>query len=201
MIKRKKAQSAMEFLTTYGWILLILLATIGVLMKYGFLEPGKYLPEKIEFGDQLVAEEYFFDDDVDGDGGPATDQLIAIKFRNNFPRDITILGYPDLTKVITASTNVDNYNLCWNDQVTISSGESQIIACWIPGIGLTKNRKNKLNFQVQFKRVGGTRTHTITGIVYAEPVSGEYCSLTDEDGTLIYEIDNNLLTVASMCTP
>ncbi len=195
-MRGKKAQSAMEFLSTYGWVLLILLATLGILMKYGFLEPGKYLPEKVEFGDQLVAEEYFMDMDANGDGSNS-DKVVAIKLRNNFPRDIKILNLTDSGLTVSKDSGVQS--LCWNDEVIIASGKSEIIACFMPSIDLTERTKNKLNFQVKFMRVDGTKEHIIFGTIYAEPVSGEYCTLEDEDGNNIYELDHNSLT--GQCVP
>ncbi|MBR9692199.1 hypothetical protein GOV06_05440 [Candidatus Woesearchaeota archaeon] len=42
----KKAQAAMEFLMTYGWALLVVLAAIGALAYFGVLSPERFLPEK-----------------------------------------------------------------------------------------------------------------------------------------------------------
>ena len=43
---RKKAQSAMEFLMTYGWAILVVLAAIVALAYFGVLSPDRFLPEK-----------------------------------------------------------------------------------------------------------------------------------------------------------
>ena len=43
---RKKAQAAMEFLMTYGWAILVVLAAIGALAYFGVLSPDRFLPEK-----------------------------------------------------------------------------------------------------------------------------------------------------------
>jgi hypothetical protein len=42
----KKAQAAMEFLMTYGWAILVVLAAIGALAYFGVLSPDKFLSEK-----------------------------------------------------------------------------------------------------------------------------------------------------------
>ena len=42
----KKAQAAMEFLMTYGWAILVVLAAIGALAYFGMLSPDRFLPEK-----------------------------------------------------------------------------------------------------------------------------------------------------------
>src|SRR3989344_8880835 len=43
---QKKAQAAMEFLMTYGWAILVVLAAIAALAYFGVLSPEKFLPEK-----------------------------------------------------------------------------------------------------------------------------------------------------------
>lgn len=42
----RKAQAAMEFLMTYGWAILVVLAAIGALAYFGVLSPDKFLPSK-----------------------------------------------------------------------------------------------------------------------------------------------------------
>lgn len=39
-----RAQAAMEFLMTYGWAILVVLAAISALAYFGVLSPGKFLP-------------------------------------------------------------------------------------------------------------------------------------------------------------
>ena len=43
---RKKGQAALEFLMTYGWAILVVLAAIGALAYFGVLSPDRFLPEK-----------------------------------------------------------------------------------------------------------------------------------------------------------
>ncbi|MBI4151049.1 hypothetical protein HY492_02905 [Candidatus Woesearchaeota archaeon] len=42
----KRGQAAMEFLMTYGWALLVVLAAIAALAYFGVLSPDRFLPEK-----------------------------------------------------------------------------------------------------------------------------------------------------------
>ena len=44
--KKNKGQAAMEFLMTYGWAILVVLAAIAALAYFGVLSPEKFLPEK-----------------------------------------------------------------------------------------------------------------------------------------------------------
>jgi hypothetical protein len=43
---RKRGQAAMEFLMTYGWAILVVLAAIGALAYFGVLSPDRFLPDK-----------------------------------------------------------------------------------------------------------------------------------------------------------
>ena len=45
-VNAKKAQAAMEFLMTYGWAVLSVLAALAALAYFGVLSPEKLLPEK-----------------------------------------------------------------------------------------------------------------------------------------------------------
>ena len=54
----KKGQAAMEFLMTYGWAILVVLAAIGALAYFGVLSPGNLLPQKCEFSAGLDCTEH-----------------------------------------------------------------------------------------------------------------------------------------------
>jgi hypothetical protein len=44
-LMHKKSQAAMEFLMTYGWGILVVLAAIVALAYFGVLSPSRFLPE------------------------------------------------------------------------------------------------------------------------------------------------------------
>ncbi|MBC8501012.1 MAG: hypothetical protein ISS25_04325 [Nanoarchaeota archaeon] len=45
----KKAQAAVEFLMTYGWAIVVVLAAIGALSYFGILDVASLLPERCNF--------------------------------------------------------------------------------------------------------------------------------------------------------
>lgn len=49
-MKFKRGQVALEFLTTYGWAILVLLVAIGVLGQFGVLSPDRLLPDNCDMG-------------------------------------------------------------------------------------------------------------------------------------------------------
>lgn len=52
--KKNKAQAAMEFLMTYGWAILVVLAAIAALAYFGVLSPEKFLGDKCVLGPGLA---------------------------------------------------------------------------------------------------------------------------------------------------
>ncbi len=44
----KKGQAAMEFLMSYGWAILVVIAAIAALAYFGVLSPDRFLPEKCD---------------------------------------------------------------------------------------------------------------------------------------------------------
>lgn len=56
--KNRKAQAALEFLSTYGWAMMVVMVMVAALAYFGVLNPSKYLPDRCSFGVQLHCEDY-----------------------------------------------------------------------------------------------------------------------------------------------
>jgi len=54
----KKGQAAMEFLMTYGWAILVVLAAIAALAYFGVLSPEKFLPQKCILVPGIVCQQH-----------------------------------------------------------------------------------------------------------------------------------------------
>ena len=74
----KKAQAAMEFLMTYGWAILVVLAAIGALAYFGVLSPDRFLPSKCVITGGFSCTEY-----------KITATGIQMKVQNNLGVDAT----------------------------------------------------------------------------------------------------------------
>jgi len=57
----RKGQAAMEFLMTYGWAILVVLAAIGALAYFGVLSPDRFLPEKCTLPSGMACLDFRWD--------------------------------------------------------------------------------------------------------------------------------------------
>ncbi|MBW2976227.1 hypothetical protein KY347_02155 [Candidatus Woesearchaeota archaeon] len=82
---RKKSQVALEFLTTYGWAILVILIMISALSYFGILSPSKLLPERCSFGSEFICEDFALDTLDNPKEG-----VFRLKLTNNIGETITI---------------------------------------------------------------------------------------------------------------
>ena len=78
----KKGQAAMEFLMTYGWAIVVVLAAIGALAYFGVLSPQKLLPDRTTFSAPIP--------NVDNAVVTLSTNSVQIAFKNNKGVDITL---------------------------------------------------------------------------------------------------------------
>ena len=60
----KKAQSAMEFLMTYGWAILVVLIIVGALGYFGVLNPRRLIPNSCQMTGKVKCDEIGWNDDA-----------------------------------------------------------------------------------------------------------------------------------------
>lgn len=57
-LKEKKGQAALEFLTTYGWAILVILVMVAALSSFGILSPDRFLPDRCSVGSEFRCNEF-----------------------------------------------------------------------------------------------------------------------------------------------
>ena len=77
----KKAQAAMEFLMTYGWAILVVIAAIAALAYFGVLDPARLLPERCQSSAGM--------DCVDKAAVTTTEVTLALRNNIGFTTEIT----------------------------------------------------------------------------------------------------------------
>ena len=124
----KKGQAAMEFLMTYGWAILVVLAAIGALAYFGVLSPDNLLPERTSFQAPIPNIDNAY---ITANGA------IEIPFSNNNANQI---------EVHTANAGMAATFEVGGSTIDCSGGNTVTI----DGAAANKNISNNANFRVKW---------------------------------------------------
>lgn len=80
-MNHKKAQAALEFLTTYAWAFLTISITIGALYYFGIFDFSKYLPQECTFTSQFPCIDFTMRE---------TGSIIRFRLLNNIGENIKV---------------------------------------------------------------------------------------------------------------
>lgn len=122
---KKRGQAAMEFLMTYGWAIVVVLAAIGALAYFGVLSPQKLLPARTTFSAPIP--------NVDNAVISLKTSTVAIAFRNDKGVAIDIPGTGTFTSTYCSGTpalmNITDSStgMLYNATTDIQNGEGMII--------------------------------------------------------------------------
>ncbi|MEA3515075.1 MAG: hypothetical protein U9R34_06350 [Nanoarchaeota archaeon] len=148
----KRAQAAMEFLMTYGWAILVVLAAVAALAYFGVLSPDKFLPEKCTLSTGITCT-----------GFKVTSDSFTLVLTNNFGKDIE-LNSVNVGGCLISGINesLKNNKISTITQTGCSFGNSgdRVSADISIGYtekltGLTKTRTGTLNSKIQPGSMGG----------------------------------------------
>lgn len=149
----------MEFLMTYGWAILVVLAAIGALAYFGVLSPDRFLPDKCVFNPPLSCSEYKITA-----GSGTTPGSVAIGVQNNAGvalSDINLtIDSPDCVPAVLSQS----YSLVENGQLVNDALLTWTCAAGTAEPGVSGDRF-QANFDVVYTRSGETSTHSSTGSI------------------------------------
>lgn len=143
----KKAQAAMEFLMTYGWAILVVLAAIGALAYFGVLSPGNLLPQKCAFSAGMDCTEH-------PDGDSATGQ-ITFPIVNSLGYRISITGGSSTGPAACTGINGVPFD--------VLNGDSQVIT--LTGCTLTQDERYSEDVVILYTSNATGMQHSATGSV------------------------------------
>jgi hypothetical protein len=137
----RKAQAAMEFLMTYGWAILVVLAAIGALAYFGVLNPGNFMKDKCDIPAGLDCIETPVIGTAD----------IAFKITNNLGSNITLTDFaPDPSADCTNADDIAD--------LPIQDGET-IVLTYTHGLTLQTGAKIKCKFFMDYVQGTGGLPH------------------------------------------
>ena len=145
----KRAQAAMEFLMTYGWAILVVLAAIGALAYFGVLSPDRLLPSKC-----TLSPGFDF-----GDCKAATDGL-RVSLYNGLGSDTT-----NATFIVNTT---DGSDVTCDEEWLITGGLANGATTGVHGMcngTYTENQRFDASVKVVYIKSGETLDYTVTGTI------------------------------------
>ena len=150
--KNKKAQNAIEFLLSYGWMVMVVLIVIGALAYFGVLDPQLFLPERCYMASPLGCSDL----QIGRDG-------LAVVLSNNAGEGITI------SELSFSSDALARSRMCVVGALDVKFGKNSKAAFYANdpiGCKVVKNGKQRYEVKVTYKRAGSDIEHTALGSVF-----------------------------------
>jgi len=140
----KKGQAAMEFLMTYGWAILVVLAAIGALAYFGVLSPDRFMPSKCLVSGGFSCTEY-----------KITTTEVKMNIQNNLGVDATNVVI-DLTPQLPSTCSVTSFTY-----PTVNNGAVTGVAAYTCEV----SGKFKGDINIIYTKSGESINHTTTGSI------------------------------------
>jgi hypothetical protein len=161
----KKGQAAFEFLTTYGWALVIILVMIAALASFGVIDPEMFLPEKCSVGPGFYCKDF-----------TANTTEVRIVLQNALGKTITVqkatadcpLGHT----CTCADDTEEGCGLAWKYGTTTvdqywRTEESRELIFTVSNIAT--GTKSKYSFEIQYQGANEYFPKNVTGDVFVKP--------------------------------
>jgi len=143
VFRNKRAQAAMEFLMTYGWAILVVLAAIAALAYFGVLSPDRFLPEKCTLPSGVAC--------LDFTGTAAT---VTLVIQNSAGFDMnTVSVYVNSTSNNFGCTDAGG-------DATLTDGEKDTFTCTTGGL---TSGKFKGTLSIDYTNAQTSLAHTKSG--------------------------------------
>ncbi len=161
VIKQRKGQAALEFLTTYGWAFMVILVMIGALAYFGVLNPQQLIPDSCSITSGFTCEEF-----------EVTENSVDISLINNMGGtrelsggDVNIAG----DSIVSGSCGF--YSEAGAvDEITdgrIADGGRFFLHCDVDDVQASPGEKARLAFEFDHRRSGGSFDSTASGTITA----------------------------------
>jgi hypothetical protein len=162
----RRGQAALEFLTTYGWAILIILVMIGALSYFGVMNPGEMVPDKCVFSAGIGCQEYA------AITSATEDDTIQAKLLNGFGYAITISDVTVRTSGVgdLPCTDGGTVDICTaaNKQCGLADPDGQwateaMKELKIPCEGMSKGMHPRADVEITYQKSDGTYKKLLRG--------------------------------------
>lgn len=145
-MKNKRAQAALEFLSTYGFAFLIILVMVGALTYFGVLRPDRLIPDRCQFPAGLNCLEAQLLETT-----PGTDATLNFRIENQLGNTITFRNQ--------ATLDAANSTLANGDCTIVGNAGGGAVAtatCLVTGTLPAQGSKVKFLVTIGYQELGKT---------------------------------------------
>lgn len=167
-MKNTKAQAALEFLSTYGWALMVVMVMIAALAYFGVLNPTRVLPERCIFGNGLNCGDWA----IYKDQGTSQNAAVGVKLMNALGQTI----YVDYAEIEFNGAVVGCSTVPGSEEELPADANVQIY-CRSSDVVVGEKKKAKISFYYK-KSIDGFKQVSL-GDVYATAQNGGFCDATE----------------------
>ncbi len=149
----KKAQAALEFLTTYVWAFVIILITVGALYYFGVFDFAQFRPQECIFTSQFECLDFSF-----------AGSEVRFRLLNNVGNDITVSGVSITNDAVTPLSCTSPSSFSWQ-----SGNESDFVLTSCSGGGFLPGEfvEAKVSFTYFAPSTPSQPEHTVRGKIHA----------------------------------
>ncbi|GIU69504.1 MAG: hypothetical protein KatS3mg002_0740 [Candidatus Woesearchaeota archaeon] len=146
-IKGKRSQAALEFMTTYGWAIMIIMLSIATISYFGFIKPQSVLPDKCIFSNGMICQDSLI-----------TSSSLNLSIINGLGR--TVYNVQAVIDGDSGKCTVDGL-----DFATVSPDSAMRVDCELDK-RLQPGQKSKFKVFLNFTKTPTGYTHISIGEVY-----------------------------------
>lgn len=163
-LRHRRGQAALEFLSTYGWAVLVILVMIGAISYFGVLNPSKILPSRCVVASEFSCSDYILNDKT------ADSASASMVLKQSVGKTIYVQGMNctygaesvDATFRLLGTKDDLPAGSAWSPR-----DEMEFI-CPLTSLEGTRNTKLKMLFEITYLQSVGGFTHTAAGEIYSE---------------------------------
>lgn len=144
--KKKRAQAAIELLTTYGWAIIGVLVVIGALAYFDVFDAKRFVSERCDTGTQIMCTGSYIDDR----------NVFELEVKNNYLVPIDIMGVTVKTDGVVYPQTLHKVGSLYEFRVAnippgnLTRFRAENIA--MGGTYFKKGSKKEINVVIQFRR-------------------------------------------------
>ena len=151
----KRAQAALEFLTTYAWAFIVILMMIGALAYFGILSPSSLLPNKCTISSEFQCLDWYLG---------SANNAVRVKLKNSVGEAIFANMTVTSDSAVPLSCSYSNFSMATGQQRDFNMSN-----CNFAAAGMLEGEKRKILFTVRYYSIasGASYPHEANGEIFA----------------------------------